>query len=72
MQIVVNRIPVIKETEPLMQEDVQECNMLTPISTPGRRRSSAMSQISIDLSPIGRNQKVELLCTQLQNYVLFP
>ena len=77
MQIVVNRIPVIKETEPLKEDENSmeppDFNMLTPMSTPGRRRSSAMSQISIDLSPIGRcQQKVEPFCTYLPTYAVFP
>lgn len=70
----VNRIPVpvIKETEILKKEtspgmlspeivtEDSESHMLTPVSTPGRRRSSAMSQIAVDL--LSRSQKVELLC----------
>ena len=62
----VNRmpVPVINEMEPMKEEEkwIVDSNSLTPLSTPGRRRSSAMSQISVDLSQIGRMQKVELLC----------
>ena len=73
----VNRIPVIKETEPMKAEEATlehpDSYMLTPISTPGRRRSSAMSQISIDIFPIGRSQqKVELLCTHLHICEIYP
>lgn len=63
----VNRVavPVIEEATEMKPEDTNklelpDSNMITPMSTPGRRRSSAMSQIILDLSPISRSQKVEL------------
>ena len=67
VQIVVNRVavPVIQEATGMIPEETNklelpDSNMITPMSTPGRRRSSAMSQIILDLSPISRSQKVEL------------
>ena len=63
----VNRVavPVIQEATEMKPEETNKLelpdpNMITPMSTPGRRRSSAMSQIILDLSPISRSQKVEL------------
>ena len=63
----VNRVavPVIEEATEMKPEETNklelpDSNMITPMSTPGRRRSSAMSQIILDLSPISRSQKVEL------------
>ena len=74
----VNRVavPVIEEATEMKPEDTNklelpDSNMITPMSTPGRRRSSAMSQIILDLSPISRSQKVELLRVSMYNSAVF-
>ena len=75
----VNRVavPVIQEATEMKPEETNklelpDSNMITPMSTPGRRRSSAMSQIILDLSPISRSQKVELFIrVSLYNKLLF-
>ena len=61
----VNRAPitVIKENN-AVNDETKHCKeedslLPTPISTPGRRRSSTLTQIFIDLNPISRSQKVE-------------
>ena len=62
----VNRMPVPLITEMEHKEedvtpfDFPDLSMLTP----SRRRSSAMSQISVDLSPLSK--KVDLLCLNVQ------
>ena len=60
----VNRTPVtvIKETDDTSDETDHwddDSLMLTPIPTPGRRRSSTLAQIVLDLNPISRSQKVD-------------
>ena len=74
----VNRVavPVIQEATEMKPEETNKLelpdpNMITPMSTPGRRRSSAMSQIILDLSPISRSQKVELLRVSMYNSAVF-
>ena len=74
----VNRVavPVIEEVTEMKPEETNKLelpdpNMITPMSTPGRRRSSAMSQIILDLSPISRSQKVQLLCVSMYNSAVF-
>ena len=74
----VNRVavPVIEEATEMKPEETNklelpDSNMITPMSTPGRRRSSAMSQIILDLSPISRSQKVELLRVSMYNSAVF-
>ena len=65
----VNRMPVPLITEmehkeeDVMPFDFPESNMLTP----SRRRSSAMSQISVDLSPMSK--KVDLLCFECAAFI---
>ena len=57
----VNRMPVPVITENAhKEEDVLPIDFLDPRAAPGRRRSSAMSQLSVDLSPMSK--KVEFLC----------
>ena len=74
----VNRVavPVIQEATEMKPDETNklelpDLNMITPMSTPGRRRSSAMSQIILDLSPISRSQKVELLRVSMYNSAVF-
>ena len=74
----VNRVavPVIEEATEMKPEETNklelpDSNMITPMSTPGRRRSSAMSQIILDLSPISRSQKVEFLRVSMYNSAVF-
>ncbi len=60
-----NRSPVtiIKESDDISDETIhweeEDSLTVTPILTPGRRRSSTLSQIVLDLNPISRSQKVE-------------
>ena len=61
----VNRSPVtiIKESDDISDDtnhwEEEDSLTVTPILTPGRRRSSTLSQIVLDLNPISRSQKVE-------------
>ena len=58
-------VPLIMENEHT-EEDVMLLNYLTP----SRRRSSAMSQISVDLSPMSK--KVDFSCTKCAAFISKP
>ena len=60
-------VPLIMENEH-KEEDVMPIDYLDPRTTPGRRRSSAMSQISVDLSPMSK--KVDFLCLECAAFIL--